>query len=149
MNSEKLSENEARRLLTMLKNTVEGEIEFPRRGEKIKFHAEGDTKRDKFSLQIYHSNRNSEKYDFSALIKICDKPLLELHINPGAAHLNPDGEKIVGSHWHIYSEKYGRDMAFPAEDIQSDKFVENTILFLEKFNVVRKPEVHLQLEFKG
>ena len=27
--------------------------------------------------------------------------LLELHIDPGKPHMNPDGEKIVGSHWRI------------------------------------------------
>jgi hypothetical protein len=52
----------------------------------------------------------------------------------------------VGSHWHIYTEEYGRQFAFPAESVQSDKFVENTILFLKKFNVVECPTVSFQLE---
>lgn len=149
MESGKLSESEARRLLAMLKNTVEKAIQFPECGDKIEFHAVGDTKRDMFSLQIYRSKKNVEKYDICALIRICDRPLLELHINPGAAHQNPDGKKIVGSHWHIYSEKYGRNRAFPAENIQSDKFVDNTVLFLRKFNVIKKPNIQFQLEFKG
>ena len=148
MSSAKLSEDDAKKLLSMIKNTIEKEIQFPSRGEKIEFHAVGETKRDMFSLQIYHSNKNVKKYDFCALIKICNIPLLELHINPGGIHRNPDGKKIVGSHWHIYSEKYGRSMAFPAEDVQSDKFVDNTIMFLKKFNVIQKPTVHFQLEFK-
>ncbi|HCA28162.1 MAG TPA: hypothetical protein DEP23_00540 [Ruminococcaceae bacterium] len=126
---------------------MEKEIQFPGKGYKTEFQVIGDTPRDVFTLHIYRGTKNNKKYDFGARVKICDKPLLELHINPGAAHINPDGKKITGSHWHIYTEKYGRDLAFPAENIQSDKFVENTILFLERFNVVQKPNVQLQLEF--
>lgn len=73
--------------------------------------------------------------------------LLELHINPGKVHPNPDGTKIIGSHWHIYTEEYGRQFAFPAENVQSDKFVENTILFLKRFNVIECPTINFQLEF--
>ena len=69
-----------------------------------------------------------------------------MHIGPGNRHTNPDGTIIEGSHWHIYSDQYGRTQAFPADDIESDRFVDNTIAFLEKFNVIEKPEVYFQLE---
>ena len=72
--------------------------------------------------------------------------LLELHVNPGKVHPNPDGSKIIGSHWHIYTEEYGRQFAIPAEDVQSDNFVKNTLLFLEKFNVIKQPNISFQLE---
>lgn len=72
--------------------------------------------------------------------------LLELHVNPGKVHPNPDGSKIIGSHWHIYTEEYGRQFAIPAEDIKSDNFVENTLLFLKKFNVIKQPNISFQLE---
>lgn len=72
--------------------------------------------------------------------------LLELHINPSNIHTNPDGEKITGSHWHIYSEEYGRLWAFVAEDIESENFVDNAIIFLEKFNVIERPTINFQLE---
>ena len=71
---------------------------------------------------------------------------IELHINPSNVHRNPDGEKICGSHWHIYTEEYGRTYAFPAEDVQEDAFVDNTIAFLTKFNVVEQPNINYQLE---
>lgn len=71
---------------------------------------------------------------------------MELHMNPTGVHRNPDGEKIRGSHWHIYTEEFGRSFAFLADDIQSDSFVENTIYFLTKFNVIEKPNVICQLE---
>ena len=72
--------------------------------------------------------------------------LLELHMNPSNIHTNPDGEKITGSHWHIYSEEAGLLWAFPAEDLNSEQFVENTIIFLDKFNVIEKPEIRFQYE---
>ena len=72
--------------------------------------------------------------------------LLELHISPSNVHYNPNGEKICGSHWHIYTEEYGRNYAFPAEDVQEDAFVDNTIAFLTKFNVVEQPNINYQLE---
>ena len=72
--------------------------------------------------------------------------MLELHIGPGNRHINPDGEIIEGSHWHIYSEQYGTSQAFPAEDMNSERFVENTISFLDRFNVIEKPEIYYQSE---
>lgn len=74
--------------------------------------------------------------------------LLELHINPGNTQINPDGQKLTRAHWHIYSEKYGRAYAYPAENIQSEDFVGNTIAFLEKFNLIEIPPVNLQLELE-
>ena len=46
----------------------------------------------------------------------------------------------------VYSEEYGRRQAFPADDIHSEHFVENTILFMEKFNIIEKPSINYQLE---
>ena len=40
----------------------------------------------------------------------------------------------------------GRDYAFLAEDIHNEMFVENAIMFLEKFNVVEKPTIIQQIE---
>ena len=86
------------------------------------------------------------KYEIGARIKKNGILLLELHINPGKPHLNPDGTKLVGSHWHIYTEEFYRSLAFPADDIKSNDFVNNTIHFLERFNVIEKPDIHYQLE---
>ena len=72
--------------------------------------------------------------------------LLELHISPTQVHINPDGGKITGSHWHIYTEEYGRSLAFPATDINENSFVENTLSFLTRFNVVDPPSINVQLE---
>lgn len=144
--SKKLTQEEAERLINMLKNSLVSEIAFPEKGTAIEFYAIGSTKQDHFTTRIYRGRINSTKYEIGARIKKDGIMLLELYINPGKVHINPDGEKIIGSHWHIYTEEFGRKQAFPAEDLQSDLFVKNTLLFMEKFNIIEKPTVNFQLE---
>ncbi|QOV20541.1 hypothetical protein INP51_06250 [Blautia liquoris] len=146
-NDRKLTQAEADKMLNMLKKTLLEEIEFPSKGKSIEFDVIGDTKKDIFTAKIYRGKINHLKYDFGARIKKDGILLLELHINPSSAHLNPDGKKIIGSHWHIYSEKYGRKLAFLAEDITSENFVENTLKFFKKFNIIEGPKVYCQEEF--
>lgn len=146
MSSNKLTDAEARRLLEMTKKTLEEEINFPTCGNTQEFDVVGDTKKDVFTVNIYRGKIQSRKYNIGARIKKNGLSLLELHINPTTVHINPNGEKICSSHWHIYSEQYGRAYAFPADDIQDDMFVDNTISFLNKFNVIEQPEIHYQLE---
>ena len=146
MNNEKLTQEDAERLLAMLKNSLVESITFPSKGEQIEFDLVGDTKKDLFTAKIYRGKVNREKYDINARIKKNNILLLELHISKNKIHSNPDGTKIVGSHWHIYTEEYGRSFAYPADDIESDKFIENTITFLTKFNIIEKPTINFQLE---
>ena len=144
--SKKLTQEEAERLLNMLKKSLIEEIAFPEKGQSVEFDVIGSEKKDLFATRIYRGKINSTKYEIGARIKKDGIMLLELHVNPSTIHVNPDGEKIVGSHWHVYSEEYGRKQAFPADDIHSEHFVENTILFMEKFNIIEKPSINLQLE---
>lgn len=144
--SDKISQAEAERLLKMLKHCLTDVITFPLKSETETFEVIGDNKNDVFVIRIYHGNRNSLKYNFGAQIKNKSILLLELHINPSNIHINPDGEKIKGNHWHIYSEQYDRRFAFRAEDIESDKFVENTLAFLDRFHVLDNPEINYQEE---
>lgn len=146
MADNKISQKEAEHLLAMIKKTLSDCINFPERGEQIEFELLGDTKTDLFIARIYRGKINRNKYEIGARIKKNNILLLELHISPGKVHPNPDGTKIVGSHWHIYTEEFGRRFAYPAEDLESDKFIENTILFLDKFNVIEKPTINYQLE---
>lgn len=146
MSVEKLTQEEADRLLNMLKKSLLNTINFPEKGNDIEFDLVGDTKKDMFTAKIYRGRINRKKYEISARIKKNNVLLLELHVSPNKVHPNPDGTKIVGSHWHIYTEEYGRKFAFPAEDIESDRFVDNTIMFLKKFNVIEIPTINYQLE---
>lgn len=142
----KLTQVEAEQLLHMLKTTLTDYINFPKKGGSIEFNVKGSTKKDIFIIKICRGSINRTKYDIGARIQKNNILLLELHINTTKVHLNPDGTKIIGSHWHIYSEEYGRRFAFPAENIESERFVENTIMFLDKFQVIQKPEIMFQLE---
>lgn len=139
MSVPKLSCEEAQRLLEMTKRSLIAELSFPVRGDQIEFDVNGDTKQDVFSINIYRGKIQPLKYNIGARIRKNGIILLELHINP-------NGEKICGSHWHVYTEKYGRNFAFSAENIQSDDFVGNTISFLTKFNVVEQPNISYQVE---
>ena len=146
MSAVKLTQQEADSLISMLKHTLTDEVYFPKQGKKAIFQVEGTTKRDNFTIQIYRGNINRLKYDIGARITSKGIPLLELHINPTTKHPNPDGTIIQGSHWHIYTEEYGRGLAVEADDIESDHFIENTMKLLERFNVVEPPEVFMQAE---
>ena len=121
-------------------------IDFPDRGKKAEFDVVGDTKKDLFTVSIFRGKIQSKKYSIGARIKKNGISLLELHINATNVHFNPDGEKITKDHWHVYTEEYGRKLAFPAEDIHSEKFEENTVRFLKKFHVVEPPEIRCQME---
>ena len=142
----KISQKEADKLLSMLKHSLVSEIYFPSKGNSTEFNVIGDKKQDIFAINIFRGKINQLKYNIGARIIKNGILLLELHINPSNVHTNPDGEKIVGSHWHIYSEEYGRLWAFPTEDIKSELFIENTISFLNKFNVIEQPEIYSQQE---
>ena len=146
MSVSKLTNAEAHRLLEMTKRSLIAELNFPACGDEKEFDVVGDTKKDIFAIKIYRGKIQPFKYNIGARIKKNGTMLLELHINPSNVHRNPDGEKICGSHWHIYTEEYGRTYAFPAEDVQEDAFVDNTIAFLTKFNVVEQPNINYQLE---
>lgn len=146
MASIKITQEEAEKLLQMLKNTLVDEIQFLSAGKSIEFNVEGETKEDIFVINIFRGKINRLKYNIGARVMKNGIVLLELHINPSNRHPNPDGELITGKHWHIYSEKYGLKWAFPADDINSEDFEKNTISFLIKFNVVEKPNVIYQVE---
>jgi hypothetical protein len=140
---QQLKQEEAQRLLEMLKYTLVDAVLFPEKGATLTFDVEGITKKDLFRIRIYRGKINRNKYNLSAQIEKNGILLLELHVNPGNKHINPDGTIIEGSHWHVFSEDFGRTMAFPAEHIESDKFIETTIQFLDEFKVIKKPEIQM------
>lgn len=146
MADSKLTQADAERLLAMLKKAVEKEICFPEKGRSKEFEVIGGNKQDVFVVRIYRGTVNSLKYYIGARIKVNGIVLLSLDINPNSTHVNPNGEKIKGSHWHIYTEEFGRQQAFAATDINDEKFVDNTILLLDKFNVIEKPIINFQEE---
>ncbi|MBQ7503087.1 hypothetical protein IJT93_10365 [bacterium] len=146
MAAAKLTQQEADMMISMLKRTLEKVVLFPERGKKASFQVEGTTKRDNFTIDIFRGTVNRLKCYIGARITVSGVMLMELHINPTSRHRNPDGTVIIGSHWHIYSEEYGRSFAEKAEDLQSNQFIENTLLLLKRFNVIERPDIHMQTE---
>ena len=67
--SKKLTQEEAERLINMLKNSLVSEIAFPEKGTAIEFDAIGSTKQDHFTTRIYRGRINSTKYEIGARIK--------------------------------------------------------------------------------
>ena len=130
----------------MLKKSLASKLIFLGECTTTSFDVVGDTPKDLFVINIYRGTIQSKKVNIGARIKKNNIMLLELHLSPTNVHRNPDGEKIKGSHWHIYTEEYGGLKAYPASDITSDDFVDNTIAFLNRFNVIEKPTIQDQLK---
>lgn len=146
MAQNQLKQEEVEQLLDALKKTLVESINFPEKGKGKEFEVKSVANGDMFTIRIYRGNVNRDKYNIGAIVEQYSIPIMELHIGPGNRHTNPDGTVVEGNHWHIYSEEYGRTQAFPADDIENEKFVENTIAFLDKFNVIEKPNIYFQLE---
>lgn len=146
MGTEKLTQEEANNLLEMVKRSLVSAINFPSRGKAKEFDVIGETRKDVFSISIYRARIQPYKYNLGARIKKNGIMLLELHVCQSGVHRNPDGNKITGSHWHIYTEDYGRDYAYPADDVTADQFIDNTMKFFEEFNIVEKPNIIHQME---
>ncbi len=142
--SNTLTQDEAERLLKMVKKSLVQFIDFPQKGINEEFEVIGDTKHDLFIINIYHARVNIKKYNFNARIKKNGIILLQLHINRFGKHYNsPTEETICGSHWHVYIEGYENTIAYPIE-INEDNFIENTIEFFKKFNIIEPPRISYQ-----
>ena len=126
-----LSQDEAERLVAEVKNSVEKLFVMPAAGERnAEFHVLGDDG-EKFTIAV------------SARITRLGVPLLRLCVN-GSTHTNPDGERISGTHWHIYKEGED-DWNAQTADIESPDFVNDTIRLLDRFNVIRRPDFQEKL----
>lgn len=143
-----LTQEEADRLISMLKEALIEQINKPDPGKRVNFDVQGDTRRDLFNVDIFRGRRARNKVNYNARVKVNNILLLELHINATNRHRNPDGEVITGSHWHIYKEGYGTSIAFPALELSDKAFVENAVTFLQKFNVIKRPFITEQTEFR-
>ena len=141
-----LTQAEADALIRMLKESLVESINFPGKGEKKNFVVQGDSTKDQFDIQLYRGKIAANKMNYGAIVSINKEILLELHVGETLKHLNPDGTWIYGSHWHIYKQKYGRNFAIPATDVNSSEFENNTIKFFKEFNIISPPTVVYQQE---
>ena len=145
MNKIVLSQEEADSLLNILKKSLEEYLTLPTPGNNTELTVCSLVDRNEFKINIFQS-RIANKINFGARISKNNIMLLELHINPTNIHPTPDGEKIVGNHWHIYKEGYETRWAFPATDINDENFVNLTLKYLKKFNVIETPHIDFKLD---
>ena len=143
---ELLTTDEAKRLIELTKISLIDVLSSPPNGESVEFDVSSENTKDLFSINIYRGRINNKKYNYGARIKRNGIILLELHVYAGNIHINPNGEKITGSHWHYYTQEEGLRNAFPAKNVEAADFVENTVLFLKEFHVVKTPEINYQME---
>ena len=69
---------------------------------------------------------------------------MRLDVNPTTVHSNPDGEKITGTHIHIYTEEHDMGFAMPF-DVENRDLYQLCYSFFEQFNIVEPPRVIQQL----
>ena len=143
---ESLTTEEATQLIDLAKQALIDFLYSPDPGGDAEFNVNATETNDSFAVKIYRGKINKNKYNYGARILKNGIILLELHINSGNRHINPDGQKITGSHWHYYTQEYGLKNAFPAADLSSKNFVENTVLFLKEFHIVNTPIINHQTD---
>jgi hypothetical protein len=59
-----------------------------------------------YKLHIYRGKYEQSRFSISIRFKENNKHLLRLDVNPSNIHENPDGSKITGSHYHLYSNNF-------------------------------------------
>ena len=76
----------------------------------------GDEQREIFLLDLWRGIMRLSKYKMQTRGRIT-VVLVRLDIN-GAPHTNPDGQKIDGTHIHIYREGFDDKWAFPVNSAE-------------------------------
>lgn len=146
----KLTKNEADILIAMLKRKVkeQQDLQFPSASGKLCFDVVGERRTDEFVVNIDRKGINAKGCTYQGRIKSNNVVLLRLDINPTSVHINPkDGNKIVGSHIHIYDEEMELREAIPF-DVSGKDLFQLCYSFFEKFNIVEPPEITQQLNLE-
>jgi hypothetical protein len=141
----KLTQAEADMLIEMLKREVEKSIlEFPAAKGKLSFDVIGERRTDEFVVNIDRKGINAQGCTYQGRIKSNNIVLLRLDVNLSAIHVNPStGEKVRGTHLHIYTEKYELGEAIPF-DITGKDIYSLCYTFFERFNIIEPPQINYQ-----
>jgi len=131
-------------LIEMLKKTVEKDVSFPSDKGRVEFDVQGDRREDVFAVNISRKGINAESASYQGRVRTRGTILMRLDVNPTAVHPNPDGDKITGTHLHIYTEEHEMAYATPF-DIENKDLYQLCFLFFERFNIVEPPNVTQQL----
>jgi hypothetical protein len=145
----KLTQKEADMLIDMLKKTIEKEISFPSGKGRIEFDVLGDRREDVFVINISRKRINANGASYQGRVRHSGIILMRLDVNPTSVHPNPDGQKITGTHLHIYTEEYNMSMAIPF-DVENKDLFQLCYIFFERFNIIEPPAIiQQQLIFEG
>jgi hypothetical protein len=139
-----MTDSEAESLIADLKRLVsmDKNLQLPKQGEKGNYPTESSYKSDKFTVFIYRGSKEMGKITYHAMDNATNTPLLRLDVN-AQEHTNPDGEKISGSHLHIFKEGY--EIKYAIEfDIENKDLICLTKQFFLDFHVMDLSEVLLQ-----
>jgi hypothetical protein len=141
----KLTQAEADMLIEMLKRTVEKTmLEFPSVKGSLAFDVLGERRTDEFVITIDRKGINAQGCTYQGRLKSNNVILIRLDVNPTAIHTNQStGEKIVGTHLHIYTEEYEMKEAI-AFDIEAKDLYGTCYTFFERFHVVEPPPIVYQ-----
>lgn len=141
-----LTQEEADLLLNMLKLlTDNGIIKFPETGEAKSLDLISENSKEKFIIDI---NRKStikvKKCTYQKRYRTCIT-LLRLDVD-GSPHTNPNGEVILGSHFHIYKEGFGDAWAYPIPKVITDpsNLIQTLIDFLKYCKVINIDQLKIQ-----
>ena len=141
----KLTQIEADRLIEMLKRTIEkSHLEFPSEKGSVVFDVIGERRTDIFTINIDRKGINAQGCTYQGRVESNNIILLRLDVNPSSIHINPsNGEKIHGTHLHIYNEGYEMQEAIPF-DIENKDLYDICYTFFKRFNIVEFPEISYQ-----
>lgn len=133
----KLTTSEARTLIDMLKHEVlKQHRKFPEDKTRLEFDVVGTYSRDEFTVTIARKGFDLDGCTYQGRTKSENTVLMRLDVNPTSVHINPiNGEKITGTHLHIYTEEYGDKYAIPF-DVNNQNLCEICFTFFEKFNII-------------
>lgn len=118
---------------------------FPSLGGKLSIPLKSSDKNEDFILDITRSHINISKNTFQNRAR---KTIVLLRLDiDSAPHQNPNGEKLGGTHLHIYKEGYGDKFAYPLPD--DFKNCNGISDYLDKFmdycHIIKKPIIEKEL----
>jgi hypothetical protein len=144
--AKKLTQREADMLIEMLKKTVEKEVALPSGKGRVEFDVIGERKEDRFAVNIERKGIDDKGASYQGRARFNGVILIRLDVNPTNTHVNPDGEKITGTHIHVYTEEHDMRMAMPF-DVANKDLYQLCYTFFERFHIIEPPEITQQLSF--
>jgi len=109
-----LTQSEADQLMTMVKRFLRppAAVTIPP-GADDTYELVGPNEREKFLLDVWRGTLRLSKLRFQNRVRTA-VVLVRLDVD-GAPHTNPDGERLAGTHLHLFREGYEDRWAFPVD----------------------------------